>query len=153
MEAGKGKCGAVLLETFWVALQFDDLWNSYAITHFRFLHEIPQMVQKTQPQRSRKKFLFCSPEIPLLPPLVSDGIETPNEWLVGDHKTHLEDQASKRSDQIWKNKQWKNTTLEIQDWISQCIMHHYRSRLERETCNMSHSVRNLTAHNTQFNLT
>ena len=47
-----------------------------------------------------KKFLFCSPEIPLLLPLVSDGTETPNESLVDDHKIHLEDQASKRSDQI-----------------------------------------------------
>ena len=60
----------------------------------------PRWYKKRNHREVEKKFLFCSPEIPLLPPLVSDGIETPNEWLVGDHKTHLEDQASKRSDQI-----------------------------------------------------
>ena len=32
---------------------------------------------------------------------------TLNEWPVGDHKTHLEDQASKRLDQTWKKKQNK----------------------------------------------
>ena len=33
MAAGKWKYGAMLLEPFCVTLQFDDVWNSYAMTH------------------------------------------------------------------------------------------------------------------------
>ena len=101
------------------------LWKIYAPGLIFRILRYPRCC-KTQPQRSRKKMFFCSPEIPLLPPPVSDGTRTPNEWLVDDHKIHLEDQASKRSDQIWENKQ-QNTTLEY----SYCI---YRIGFHSSLC-------------------